>query len=120
MNKKLIYIFAVLVAGLFVISACQEAVGVRARNLDRGGADVPVPNQIKANSCDADSICEVNSIGSTNNLVLYSGSGYTKIGGILTISDLSNLRVELPDMEDRAYVCVDGNSVLYKSYNPCR
>ena len=27
MNKKLVYIFAVLVVGLFVISACEQAVG---------------------------------------------------------------------------------------------
>ena len=29
MNKKLIYVFAVLVAGLFVVSACEQAVGRR-------------------------------------------------------------------------------------------
>ena len=57
MSKKLIYIFVILVAGLFIISACEQAVGVRARQLDRGGAD-----NIKANSCDADNSCEVNSL----------------------------------------------------------
>ena len=45
MNKKLIYIFIVLALGSFIISACsiieQDAVGVRARQLDRGGVDIP-------------------------------------------------------------------------------
>jgi len=31
LNKKLVYIFAVLVAGLFVVGACQSEVGVRPR-----------------------------------------------------------------------------------------
>ena len=38
LNKKLIYLFAVLVTGLFVISSCsQDAVGIRTRNLETGG-----------------------------------------------------------------------------------
>ena len=42
MNRKIGYIFAVLVVGLFVVSACQQAVGVRpARQLDRGEIDLP-------------------------------------------------------------------------------
>ena len=45
MNKKLNYIFIVLALGSFIISACniieQDAVGVRARQLDRGGVDIP-------------------------------------------------------------------------------
>jgi|SRR3989344_1484015 len=37
LNKKLVYIFAVLVAGLFVVSACEQAVGVRpAKPLEEG------------------------------------------------------------------------------------
>ena len=32
LNKKLIYIFAVLVAGLFVVSACEQAIGRRVVN----------------------------------------------------------------------------------------
>jgi len=32
MNKKLIYLFAVLVAGLFIVSACEQAVGRRVNN----------------------------------------------------------------------------------------
>ena len=40
MNKKLIYIFAVLIAGLFVVSACEQAVGIKpARRLERGEED---------------------------------------------------------------------------------
>ena len=44
MNKKLIYVFAVLVAGLFVVSACssliqQEEVGARIRRAETGGID---------------------------------------------------------------------------------
>ena len=69
LNKKLVYLFAVLVAGLFVISSCsqQEAVGVRARNLDLGEDNVPVlpgdnERNIKANSCNNDEVCEINSI----------------------------------------------------------
>ncbi|MBS3134806.1 hypothetical protein J4406_00315 [Candidatus Woesearchaeota archaeon] len=44
MNKKLIYIFAVLVAGLFVVSACEEIVGRRIklenRAADNGAVDI--------------------------------------------------------------------------------
>ena len=47
MSKKLIYIFVILVAGLFIMSSCslqQDAVGVPARQLDRGGVDI-APNK---------------------------------------------------------------------------
>lgn len=52
MNKKLIYIFAVLVVGLFVISACsslikQEEVGARADNRIADGINViPMRNTL--------------------------------------------------------------------------
>jgi len=32
LNKKLVYLFAVLVAGLFVMSACEQAIGAKIKN----------------------------------------------------------------------------------------
>ena len=37
MNKKLVYLFAVLVLGLFVVSACEQAVGRRVNDNCPGG-----------------------------------------------------------------------------------
>ena len=44
LNRKFIYIFVVLVVGLFVISACQSEVGIRpAKKLVTSGSDITNP-----------------------------------------------------------------------------
>ena len=55
MNKKLVYIFAFLVAGLFVVSACEEIVGrrvVNRANVDNGGFQRAVADQGARNAAE--------------------------------------------------------------------
>ena len=40
MNKKLVYIFVVLVVGLFAVSACEQAVGRRVVNRDADDEEI--------------------------------------------------------------------------------
>ena len=40
MNKKLVYLFVVLVAGLFAVSACEQAVGRRVVNRDADDEEI--------------------------------------------------------------------------------
>ena len=48
MNKKLGYIFVALVLGLFVISACEQGVGIKpAKKLATGGSDLFVNREIE-------------------------------------------------------------------------
>ena len=53
--RKLIYIFAFLVAGLFVVSACEEIVGrrvVNRANVDNGGFQRAVADQGARNAAE--------------------------------------------------------------------
>ena len=66
MNKKLVYIFAVLVAGVFLISACQQdAVGKIPMNRNIIGDDeMPIINVIpKRNTVIIPSLTEGQSYG---------------------------------------------------------
>src|SRR3989344_8334863 len=90
MNKKLIYIFAVLVAGLFVISACQEAVGERARNLDRGGAGTSIKTLVigATNEYNGVKLVSVSPSNPEACVVEYRGLSYTiNKGTVKTMAD---------------------------------
>ena len=90
MNKKLIYIFAVLVAGLFVISACQEAVGVPARQLERGGAGTSIKTLVigATNEYSGVKLVSVSPSNPEACVVEYRGLSYSiKKGTVKTMAD---------------------------------
>ena len=93
MNKKLVYIFAVLVVGLFVVSACEQAVGRPAinRNLD-GGADDPANITYYLNL--------TSSPWNSGYATLYETNG-RQIGGVNPIPFPSNTRVILRAISQR-------------------
>ena len=53
MNNKLVYLFVVLVAGLFVISACEQAVGkkVNDKNNKKSGVGLLKPTELPGVTC---------------------------------------------------------------------
>jgi len=85
MNKKIISLFVILVLGLF-IAGCSGPVAERVIG---PAPEEPIPTNINANACSADTICEVNNrIQSSSQLYLTSQSGAVKIEGDLTLTKL--------------------------------
>ena len=85
MKKMLVFGFISLIAMIVVLSGCSNIAG-------RAGA---VVKPVIANSCDADSICEVaktvsTRAGSTSSLVLTSDNKFVVVDGTI---DIGNLRI---------------------------
>jgi len=95
MNKKLIYVFAVLVAGLFVVSACEQAVGRRVlqpKEKNGGGIEDFVTLDLRVNPEGSGSFYFISPYGSYETVYNRTVYRYSNVpspnGSIYTLREL--------------------------------
>ena len=125
---KKIFVFGTLSLFLLaiVLSGCQNV----------GEAKAKPVSQIKATSCDADSVCEANSLNTKYiTTTAVKGDGdltlTTDNGGLILNPDKKSVVVEGTLMADYfsvttlagdgiAYACIDDDGKIFRSLTPCR